>query len=666
MSFDTVRAPRWVAVRRTAGLLFLLGRPIIAADGNDRYWAMLRDGTQMTGSETGDLNDPKQDPTLQDRPLLDSNNPIRVVRDMTIQSVLDGPFVEFANGDVLPGKVVRAGDLASNRQIHPHLVIVTEGTLPIPGQQSGEIRVRQSSVRRIVLVPGRRRSYRPGLIVYRNGSEVAARSVHWLENAIRALTESGILTAGLNELAELHLPERDAVEALLDDATWPAVGSDELIVSVRTISGGRLTYPRSMVQTSFSDGRRTKTLAVQPVWALDAIRLADEAIVFRTYRRPEEIPLSLLPVSGVEYRTALHLWPWRRNHNVLEKTLRAGGILADLGIGTHSHSEITFDLPPHVRQFYGMVGLDDSVGDGGCVRCKVYRDAVGGTPLFASGFLTGLQEPTQIGPLDVQNARRLVLVTEFGHEGRPADTDPLDIRDHADWLMPWVSVDLAARERPAADLARWFAPLEGWTVDDAIRKRINARPWWNRQAGRWVLALSPDADKNIADVEPLAATRRVQVTLSNAYIYIATGRDTTDSTYHNIQLQINGEPHETTLNGDLRTNAGPGSLHDRVWILGEHVGKEATLSLILTPQGDGNAKPAGIVWGTLARRPLIENLLEDGQPIKPDVPLTSLDPTAATYRGKPVEIVAGKLPDGTQLEILDFPFSTGFGVRVGT
>ncbi|MBC8874202.1 MAG: NPCBM/NEW2 domain-containing protein [Planctomycetes bacterium] len=666
MSINMEHAPRRFAAKRAAGLLLLLATPIVAADGNDRYWAMLRDGTQLTGSEIGDLNDPKQQPTLEDEPLFDPNNPVRVVRDMTIQSALDGPFVEFANGDILPGKVMRASDPTSNEQIHPHLVVVPEGTLPIPGQQPGEIRVRQSSVRRIALVPGRQRSNRPGLMVYRNGSEVTAKSMRWLGAAIRALTESGILTVGLNELAELHLPERDAVEALLDDATWSAVGSDDLIVSVRTTSGGRLTYPRSMVQTSFSDGRRTKSLAVQPVWALDAIRLADQAVVFRTYRRAEEIPLSLLPVSSVEYRTALHLWPWGRNHNVLEKTLRAGGILADLGIGTHSHSEIAFDLPPHARQFYGMVGLDDSVADGGCVRCKVYRDTADGTPLFASGFLTGSQDPAKIGPLTIQGAQRLALVTEFGHEGRPADTDPLDIRDHVDWLMPWVKVDLTAVKRPAADLARWFAPLEGWNVDDAIRKRINARPWWNRKTGRWVMALSPDANKNVADVEPVAATRREKITLSNAYIYIAAGRDTTDSTYHNIQLQIGGEQHATTLNGDLRTNAGPGSLHDRVWGLGGYVGKEATLSLVLTPQGDDNAKPAGIVWGTVAMRPLIENLPEDGQPIKPDVPLTSLKPTAATYRGRPVEILAGKLPDGTSLKVLGYPFSTGFGVRVGT
>jgi len=668
MSPNTKRAPRWVAVKRCAvatSLVILLALPVLAANGNDRYWAMLRNGTQVAGGETGDLNDPNQKPTLQGTPLFDPSNPVRVVRDMTSESVLRGPFVEFSNGDVLPGKVVRSSGLVTDEQVHPYLVVLPEGTLLIPGRESKEVRVRQSSVRRIVMVPGRRRSYRPGLIVYRNGSEVTARSIRWLQGSLRALTESGIRSIGLYELAELHLPQRDGIEALLDDATWPGVKPDDLVVCISTASGGRFTYPRSMAQTKLNDGLRTRNLVIQPAWTLDAIRLDDGAIVFRTYRRRDEIPLSVLPVSSVQYRTALHLWPWQRNRNVLETTLHAGQISADLGIGTHSHSEITFDLPPQSRQFFARVGLDTTVGDGGCVRCSVHRDAVGGSPLFTSGYLTGSQEPTRIGPLNIQGAQRLALVTEFGHEGRPADTDPLDIRDHVDWIMPWVTVDLAEIERRAFDLARWFAPLDGWSAEDAILQRMSGRPWWNPRQGRWVMTLTPDATKNIADAEPITLTRRVPITLSNAHIYIAAGRDTADS-HHTVQLLIDGERHETTLNGDLGTNAAPGGAHDRVWVLGKYIGKEATLSLVVTPRGEGGRKPAGIIWGSAEMRPLIENLAKNGQPIKPDVPLTSLECLSAKCQGKPVELVPGKLSDDKPLEILSYPFATGYGVRAGT
>jgi len=300
------------------------------------------------------------------------------------------------------------------------------------------------------------------------------------------------------------------------------------------------------------------------------------------------------------------------------------------------------------------------------VKCLVYRKQVGGQPLFASGFLVGSHEPVRVGPLDVRDAQRLTLVTEFGHKDRPSGTDPLDIRDHVDWLMPWVSVDLSAIERPELDLAHWFAPLDGWTVDKETAERITIRPWWSDRQGRWAMVLASDADKSIADAEPIQLSRRVHVSLSNAYVYIAAGRDLTDSTHHNIQLLLDGDPQETTLNGELRTNAGPGDLHNRVWTLGDHAGKDVEISLRLVPEGNADAKPAGIVWGSVALRPLVEKLPEDGEPITPNVPLTSLEPVSAlTHDGKGIEIQAGKLPDGSPLNVGGYHFPSGFGVRAG-
>ncbi len=135
MASNTKRVHCGGVVKRygqSVALLILLTFPVLAASGSDRYWAMLRDGMQIAGSEIGDLNDPNQKPTLQGTQLFDPGNPVRVVRDMTVESVLRGPYVEFANGDVLPGKVLRSGDVESNEQVHPHLIVLPEGTISIP------------------------------------------------------------------------------------------------------------------------------------------------------------------------------------------------------------------------------------------------------------------------------------------------------------------------------------------------------------------------------------------------------------------------------------------------------------------------------------------------------------------------------------------------------
>jgi len=646
--------------------LLLATRLAVGAEG--RFWAMLRDGTQVTGDSVNDLNDPERNPTLGDRPLFDAGNSVRVIRDTTRDSQLRGPYVEFANGDVLPGKIVCADGLLAGDQIQPHLVVLPGRAIPLPGRESTDIRVRQSAVKRIAFTPRGHRPYQPGKIFYRDGREATCTNVRWSAGAVRALTHSGVVTAGLDELAELHLPQRDIVSVLIEDGTWPAVQNDELIVSVCTTDGGRFTYPRSMVHAGFDDDRHRKitSIGIQPSWSLDAIRLTDDSIVFRTYRRSDEIPLSLLPVSHVEQRAALHAWPWRRNRNVLGTMLRVGNIAADLGMGTHSHTEITFDLPPCARRFSALVGLDTSAGDGGCVKCTVYRGQVGDRPLFASDFLVGSQQPVPVGPLDVRDAQRLTLVTEFGHKDRPPGTDPLDIRDHVDWLMPWISVDLSAMERRELDLSRWFAPLDGWTADKETSERISVHPWWNHREGRWAMAMAADADKSIADAEPLELTRRVRVALSNAYVHVAAGRDRADSARHFVHLLVDGEPQETTVNGDLSTNAGPGDVNDRVWMLGDHIGKDVTISLRLMPEGDAGTKPAGIVWGSISLRPLIDKLPTDGEPIRPDVPLTSLEPIDAVARGgEKIEIQLGELPDGSPLSVCGYRFPTGFGVRAG-
>jgi hypothetical protein len=176
-----------------------------------------------------------------------------------------------------------------------------------------------------------------------------------------------------------------------------------------------------------------------------------------------------------------------------------------------------------------------------------------------------------------------------------------------------------------------------------------------------------DGDKSVADAEPIELARRVGVNLSNAFVYVAASRDRTDSAHHNIQLLIDGEPHETTPNGELRTNAHPGDFHDRVWMLGDHVGEDVKISLRLVPEGNADAKPAGIVWDSVSLRPLIANLPDDGEPIIPNVPLTSLKPISATARdGAKIEIQPGKLPDGSPLSVRGYPLSIGFGVWTGT
>jgi hypothetical protein len=82
----------------------------------------------------------------------------------------------------------------------------------------------------------------------------------------------------------------------------------------------------------------------------------------------------------------------------------------------------------------------------------------------------------------------------------------------------------------------------------------------------------------------------------------------------------------------------------------------------LKPSGD----PVGLIWQSLGPRPLVENLPAGGQPITPDVPLTSLAPLSALCQGRPLQLLSGKLTDGSPLEIRGWRFDEGYGVPTGS
>jgi hypothetical protein len=459
------------------------------------------------------------------------------------------------------------------------------------------------------------------------------------------------------------MPGQDLTRGVLHDSLWLPRDANSLIVRIRTTGGAQLTFRQADLTADLTrpEDRRDK-FAVMPSWACDGVAVDRRSVAWWTFRRPEEVPLSLLPAEQTDEGSGLHRWPWRRNRNVLGEALATGPLASELGLGTHSPQEITFQLPEHAQQFTATVGIDQAARGGGCVTCRVFRDRDPGQVLWQREFLRGTDPPVRIGPVGLPPAQRLTLTTEFAHERRPAGADPFDVRDHVNWLLPLVTVDLAATARSPLELAEWFPELTGWKPRDDSQPPISLRPWWDKRANRWRIAMVPDADRKISEAKPLELTRTMQISLSNAFVRLAVGRDRTDSTFHLVKLLVDGEPQETTMNGDLGSNAGPSDAHDRYWILWQHVGKQAVVTLQLTPQGDGNSQPAGVLWDTVEFRPLIEDLPGNGRPIVPDVPLTSLEPAAVTGGGIDAsKLRRGMLTNDRELNVRDYPFEEGFG-----
>ncbi|MCG9755806.1 NPCBM/NEW2 domain-containing protein [Shewanella insulae] len=104
--------------------------------------------------------------------------------------------------------------------------------------------------------------------------------------------------------------------------------------------------------------------------------------------------------------------------------LTLGGQTFATGIGTHSTSEIVYDLKGLYSDFEAKVGVDDETGSNGSVAFEIYLD---GQLAYDSGTLLGSDSPHALA-VDVSGAQQMRLVTTDGG-------DNINF-DHADWAVP--------------------------------------------------------------------------------------------------------------------------------------------------------------------------------------------------------------------------------------
>jgi hypothetical protein len=627
----------------------------------DRFEAFLRDGERISGQRLIEIHD-YDEARLSERRLFASENPVRYVRDAQQAVRRQGAYVEMTNGDVLPGQVV-GWTPATAAVDSPAEFLVAVGDVSRGSDLwSGKVAIRADCVRRVHNSESGTEVDTPGWVASRDGRGALARSLRFTSSGVEALTDAGVFAVDFGALSHLTFPQSTGPAELLWDGAWSAA-ADDFVVRVVTTCGAELTYSGAMAALASLEQRRrgtrpTEFLAIRPVWALDTLYVNPAAVVSYSYRRPDEIPLSLLPAEALEQRSMLHRWSWRRNASVGGGPLQSGRLASDLGVGMHSYSAVAFTLPPGALEFSTWVGLSASVGRGGCVRCRIHRDALDGAKLWESDFLCGGQEPVRVGPLDVRGATRLVLVVDYGHEGRPAGADPWDLRDEVDWIDSLVTI---ARERlphPESEPQRWIPQLAGWEISAALRGRLKLRPFWDEAAKRWTIILAPQ----ISHEQPFELTRRMQIDLTNAVLPVVASNAIRGRARHSISVKVDGDDVDSSVRGDVSTRPSRRSeLPAREWNLGAFRNRNVQLSVVIEPV-TRSSDPMGLIFQDLGPRPLVENLPADGRPMTPDVPLTVLQPLSATAQGQHLQLKRGQLPDGTPLEIRGWQFEEGFGV----
>jgi hypothetical protein len=403
------------------------------------------------------------------------------------------------NGDILPGQVEGSSVANPGRNLPDYLQVRLAAPLKNhAGRNDSLINVRAEDVARVVTGMSENRFGKSGYIRLKLGDAFEATSIRWRSNEIWALTADGVRAIAISDVAELHQPVKERIRLMRSGKTEIGFNSSGHQVLFQTVNGARLTAREGKIVRS-SDSR---TL-IQPSWSLDAIMMAPGDIVEILFLRLNEIPLAALPTETLAENSFLGRWNWTRNRNVRGGRLDSGDRDSSIGVGMHAHTAVAFYLPTGAESFSTWLGLDRSVGDGGCATASVHLNDLKGEPIWRSGFLQGGKPSVRVGPLSVKNQERLVLVTNFGHQGRPQGSDPFDIRDEVDWIQSIVETRLLDTVQP--DLEEVFPFLKGWTIGEQDRARLRPIQIWNPHEGRWVYALkwpTPPASADDGQKQP--------------------------------------------------------------------------------------------------------------------------------------------------------------------
>ncbi|GEM_PF-3077163 len=128
------------------------------------------------------------------------------------------------------------------------------------------------------------------------------------------------------------------------------------------------------------------------------------------------------------------VYNFRRDRSYTGGPLRINGRTYLKGVGSHSWTEIEYDLDGAYERFEARVGIDDSAGPGkGSV---IFRVRLDGEEVFTSPVMVGGKDPVPVR-VDVSAGKKLVLVVDYTHElltvkdGREED----HVLDRADWAL---------------------------------------------------------------------------------------------------------------------------------------------------------------------------------------------------------------------------------------
>lgn len=444
----------------------------------ERFLGMLNDGSRVNADRVVNWFDPSVNPTLAGKAIFDAGNPFRWIIDQSVS--LSSPptaSIEFFGGDCLPARVIDYQLPQSDSFGSPVAVLIVDPlvSVDLPGRPvSPYLRLNPEWVRRIVFErkSGGPVAYQPGTAFLHDGSQMRFRAARWGQGVVSLLTEDGVQSLLLSQIAELHMAKRDVWDVWFEQLAGLLPDLAGRLIQCESSTGVRITTSTQRFRPQYyGDKAKTENWfpLLQPAWSFDPITIPFKDVRVWRFFAPESLPLTgFEPDASRDSPVFSAGWNWRSDRAAQGTPLKNSNILAGWGFGVHAPAELKLPLHRVVTGVRCRVGLDHSAGQGGCARARVALTSAPGNPIWQSDVLVGSGSAADTGWINLPEQPddvALTLVADPMFTGRPSGTDPFDIRDAVDWMEPEWRID---REKLAEEvksrLADRVPSLKQWTL----------------------------------------------------------------------------------------------------------------------------------------------------------------------------------------------------------
>lgn len=595
-----------------------------------RFAGMLSDGARVFADKPAEWGDESNQPKLAGLAVFDAGRPFRWVIDQSVSpSAEPASYVEFFGGDRLPGQVTDfvPSQTDSFENVGEYLTVEQTISIDLPNTSpSTFVRISTDWLRRIVWekVPGRPHDYRPGTAVLRDGSQHPFKAARWAKGAVALLTDEGIKSLFLSQLAELHFPQRGPWDCYFEQLGALSPDLTARLMQIETGEGLRLTSStlRYKAQHHGDRGKPEDWYPLfQPAWSLDPLIIPFRVIREWRFFVPQEPPLTLFDPAVTRNKPVFSGgWHPRTNRNVQGESLRAGKLLFGWGFGVHAPTELDLALHPVVSGFRVQSGLDQIIRRGGCVKSVVAMSNNVAAPLHQSDVLIGPDAVADTNWLSVvppaDAAATLKLIADPVIAARPAGADPFDVRDCLDWLEPqWRLNPDKLREEVASRLVKRLPALREWSITNRIDAVSAPQPSGPgpiiKLSTFWDNLIPEDAYYRI-DFEPVdkfvVLSRKLTIGKDDRWLALTVTRRPNGTTPARLQVRANGVAIGEGVVPERPNRAQP----DPVLLsVKELQGKTVDLTVILMADG----AQSSVDWRgarLLAHHPGLVRLFDEG------------------------------------------------------